>query len=182
MNYHNITHEDMLNGDGIRVVLWVSGCPHHCEECQNPETWSPNSGIEFDEEAKREIFNELSKDYVSGITFSGGDPLAVFNVHFVFDLMEQIKKHFPNKTIWVYTGYTFEELEECVSWTHAGIGRYSTYDEGVAKILPLIDVLVDGEYKKDLRDVNLKWRGSSNQRVIDVKKSLKEGKVVLHCE
>ena len=132
--------------------------------------------------AKREIFNELSKDYVSGITFSGGDPLAVFNVHFVFDLMEQIKKHFPNKTIWVYTGYTFEELEECVSWTHAGVGRYSTYDEGVAKILPLIDVLVDGEYKKDLRDVNLKWRGSSNQRVIDVQKSLKEGKVVLHCE
>ena len=82
----------------------------------------------------------------------------------------------------MFTGYIFEELEECVSWTHAGIGRYSTYDEGVAKILSLIDVLVDGEYKKDLRDVNLKWRGSSNQRVIDVQKSLKEGKVVLHCE
>lgn len=169
MNYHNITHEDMLNGDGIRVVLWVSGCPHHCEECQNPETWSPNSGIEFDEEAKREIFNELSKDYVSGITFSGGDPLARDNVFTVSYVARTVKQLFPDKTVWVYTGYTYEELCQ----------RKNLYIED---ILRHTDVLVDGEYKKDLRDVSLKWRGSSNQRVIDVQKSLKEGKVVLHCE
>lgn len=169
MNYHNITHEDMNNGDGLRVVLWVSGCEHHCPECQNPQTWGYESGVHFDESALGEIFLELNKDYISGITFSGGDPLALGNCAKVANLCYHIKKYFPNKTIWVYTGYTWEEL----------LARNNFY---VNDILRNTDVLVDGEYKKNLRDLKLKWRGSSNQRVIDVQESLRTGKVVLHCD
>ena len=170
MFYHNITKDDMNNGDGVRVVLWVSGCSHHCPECQNPQTWCFDSGIPFDDKAKEEIFTELSKDYVSGITFSGGDPVDNFLT--VFLLMKEIKEKFPDKTIWCYTGYTYEQILSC------SIKKGLNYPF----FLRMIDVLVDGEYKKDLRDIDLKWRGSSNQRVIDVKKSLAENKVVLWCD
>lgn len=175
MNYHNITKDDMLNGDGIRVVLWVAGCNHHCPECQNSQTWDKRSGIPFKEADKEELFNELSKDYVSGITFSGGDPLFTHNVVEIHNLCVEIKKKFPNKTIWLYTGYEYETImKACERCTLPAVRK--------AIITNFVDVLVDGRYEKDLKDTNLKWRGSSNQRVIDVKKSLKEGKVVLHCE
>lgn len=101
INYHNITHDDMNNGDGLRVVLWLSGCSHHCFNCQNPQTWDPDSGIPFDELAKQEIFNELSKDYISGITLSGGDPLHENNLSEVLSLVEEILNLFPSKTIWL---------------------------------------------------------------------------------
>lgn len=169
MNYHNITHEDMLNGDGMRVVLWVAGCEHHCPECQNPETWCKDGGIPFDDSALNELITELEKDYISGITFSGGDPLAPFNESEVSNICYYVKHLALGKTIWVYTGYTYEELLE----------RKSVFTND---ILAKADILVDGEYKKDLRNVNLKWRGSSNQRVIDLRKTEKEGKVILHCE
>lgn len=169
MFYHNITHDDMNNGDGIRVVLWVAGCEHHCPECQNPETHDYESGIPFDSEAISEIFDELNKDYVSGITFSGGDPLAPDNRFEVAKLIDLIKILYPTKTIWLYTGYTYEQL-------------MSEGENFSCFILKNIDVLVDGRYNKDLRDVNLKWRGSKNQRVLDMKKTLKEGREVLHCE
>lgn len=168
MNYHNIKHDDMVNGDGIRVTLFVSGCSHHCLECQNPQTWDFSSGVFFDEEAEEELFSELSKDYISGITFSGGDPIDNFVC--VYVLMKKIKEKFPDKTIWCYTGYTYEYL------------IHSNSMKNYPGLLGMIDVLVDGEYKKDLRDVQLKWRGSSNQRVIDVKKSLAENRVVLWCD
>lgn len=168
MNYHNIKHDDMVNGDGIRVTLFVSGCSHHCLECQNPQTWDFSSGVFFDEEAEEELFSELSKDYISGITFSGGDPID--NFVSVYVLMKKIKEKFPDKTIWCYTGYTYEYL------------IHSNSMKNYPGLLGMIDVLVDGEYKKDLRDVQLKWRGSSNQRVIDVKKSLAENRVVLWCD
>ena len=96
MNYHNLTYPDQNNGDGLRVVLWLSGCPHHCFNCQNPQTWDENSGIEFDIEAKKELFDELSKDYISGITFSGGDPLHENNIIEVNNIIQEIKKQFPN--------------------------------------------------------------------------------------
>ena len=169
MFYHNITHDDMNNGDGIRVVLWVAGCEHNCPECQNPETHDYKGGIPFDDEAMNEIFVELNKDYVTGITFSGGDPLAPKNRFQVSHLVEWIKRKFPNKTIWVYTGYTYEHL-------------LSEGDPRTDFVLKSIDVLVDGRYNKDLRDVNLKWRGSKNQRVLDMKKTLETGREVLHCE
>ena len=102
MKYHNITKDDMLNGDGLRVVLWVSGCSHKCPGCQNPITWNPDDGLEFDESAWNEIKDQLSKDYISGITFSGGDPLHENNVKEIKELISKIRSEFPNKTIWLY--------------------------------------------------------------------------------
>ena len=165
MRYHNITKDDMLNGDGLRVVLWVSGCTHCCKECQNPITWDPNGGLEFDDAAKQEIFDELEKDYVHGITFSGGDPLHIANVYDVTAPAKEIRKKYPNKTIWLYTGSTWEDIKEM-------------------KLMQYLDVLVDGEFVVAKKDVNLHWVGSSNQRVIDVQNSLQSGTVVFHgdCE
>lgn len=183
INYHNITHDDMNNGDGLRVVLWLSGCSHHCFNCQNPQTWDPDSGIPFDELAKQEIFNELSKNYISGITLSGGDPLHENNLFEVLSLVKEIRNLFPNKTIWLYTGYTWEEIRNAFGkskewlqsrWKDSAINRW--------EIISMCDVIVDGEYIDDQRDIALKWCGSSNQRVIDVQKSLAQGKVVLYCD
>lgn len=112
MRYHNITKDDMLNGDGLRVVLWLAGCTHHCKNCQNPITWDPNGGIPFDEDAKQEIFEELEKDYVDGITFSGGDPLLEQNREELTGLIREIRSLFPEKTIWLYTGYLWEEISD----------------------------------------------------------------------
>lgn len=151
MNYHNITHDDMLNGEGIRVVLWVSGCNHKCKNCQNPETWNATSGIPFDALAKNEIFEELSKDYISGITISGGDPLYPENIEEITNLLKEIKETFPNKNIWVYTGNVYEDVANL-------------------EIMKYIDVLVDGPYIEGLGNPNkLEWVGSSNQRVIKLK-------------
>ena len=163
MNYLTITHNDMLNGDGLRVVLWVSGCSLHCEDCQNKYSWNFNEGVLFDERAKEEIFSELKKDYISGITITGGHPLEKQNIEEIEKLCKEIKINFPNKTIWLYTGFIFEEIK-----------NYS--------ILKYIDVLIDGRYEKELRDISLKWRGSTNQRVIDVQKSLFSSEVVLWCD
>lgn len=168
MNYHDIKHDDMNNGDGIRVTLFVSGCEHHCPNCQNEQTWDYESGIKFDEDAKNELFVELCKEHICGITISGGDPLAPKNVKEVKELVKWVRSWFPHKTIWLYTGYKYEQL--CFA------GKFD-----VIQILKNIDVLVDGKYIEEKRDVNLKWRGSSNQRVIDVKKSLKSLRAVPWC-
>ena len=105
MRYHNITKDDMLNGDGLRVVLWVAGCSHCCKGCQNPITWDPDGGLLFDEAAKQEIFDQLDRSYISGITFSGGDPLHPFNREEVFRLIKKIHTELPQKNIWLYTGF-----------------------------------------------------------------------------
>lgn len=165
MRYHNITKDDMLNGDGLRVVLWVAGCSHCCKECQNPITWDPDGGILFDEAAKQEIFDQLEQPYISGITFSGGDPLHAANRLEVRNLMQEIKERYPDKTIWLYTGDSWENIL-----------HYPT--------MQYVDVLVDGEFKVELKNTKLRWKGSSNQRVIDVQKSLKQtdpSVPVLHC-
>ena len=161
MRYHNITKDDMLNGVGLRVVLWVAGCAHCCKECHNPITWDPNGGLEFDEDAKQEIFEQLKKDYVHGITFSGGDPLHINNAYDVAELAKEIKETFPNKTIWLYTGGLWEEVKHM-------------------RVIPYLDVLCDGEFEVDKKDENTHWVGSTNQRVIDVQKTLAEGKVRLY--
>ena len=160
MNYHNITTDDMLNGDGLRTVLWVSGCTHRCKECQNPITWDPNGGIPFDEDAENELFAKLSKDYISGITFSGGDPLHPNNRETILRLAKRVREELPEKTIWLYTGFLWEDV------VTMPISRY-------------LDVLVDGRFERQLLDNKLHWCGSSNQRVIDVRKTLKEGKIQL---
>lgn len=173
MNYHNITYPDMNNGEGLRVVLWLSGCSHHCKGCQNPQTWNPDSGILFDENAFNELFNELEKDYISGITLTGGDPLHIVNLSEVYGICSFIKRHYPEKTIWIYTGYTWEEIFE-------SFGENSYRNDERQLILKYCDVLVDGEYKEELRDVSLHWVGSSNQRVINVQKSIKLNKIILY--
>lgn len=178
MNYHNITHDDMNNGDGLRVVLWLSGCSHHCYQCQNSQTWNPNSGILFDNEAKQEMFNELSKDYISGITLSGGDPLHENNLSEVLSLIEKTRNSFPNKTIWLYTGYTLEQILQPLL-----INTIPTEEEEKRiDIVKMVDVLVDGPYVDAQRDVTAKWRGSTNQRVINIPETLKQQKVVLYCD
>lgn len=178
MNYHNVTHDDMNNGDGLRVVLWLSGCSHHCYQCQNPQTWNPNSGIPFDNEAKQEIFNELSKDYISGITLTGGDPIYKDNLIDVLSLLNQVRLSYPIKTIWLYTGYTLEQILQPLL-----INTIPTKEEEKRiDIVKMVDVLVDGPYIDAQRDITLKWRGSANQRVINIPETLKQQKVVLYCD
>jgi anaerobic ribonucleoside-triphosphate reductase activating protein len=151
MNYFQITKCDMLNGDGIRVVLWLAGCSHHCKGCQNSYTWDCNAGLPFTEETKTELFEALNKDYITGITFSGGDPLFHSNRKQVAELIKEIKEQFPTKTIWLYTGYMYEELKEF---------------EEMKPVLSNIDVIIDGEFVESLKDVNYHWAGSTNQRVL----------------
>jgi len=160
MRYHNITKDDMLNGDGLRVVLWVAGCSHGCPGCQNPITWDINGGLIFDEKAKEEIFHELNKDYVSGITLSGGDPLHPNNREEIATLIKEIRSRYPSKTIWLYTGYTFEEINNL-------------------SFIKDIDVIVDGRFIKEELDPSLQWKGSRNQRVILVKHTLDSNTIVL---
>lgn len=169
MNYHNIERGNMLNGDGIRCVLWVSGCSHNCEGCQNPQTHDPNSGILFDDNAKNEIFEILGDKYISGITFSGGDPLFHSNIDTIVELVKEIVDRFPGKTIWVYTGYTFETLIDM-----------SKHNSCIDYLLHNIDVLVDGRYDTKLCSVEYHWAGSTNQRVIDCMKSMECGEIILH--
>ena len=174
MNYHNITYPDMNNGDGLRVVLWLSGCSHNCYKCQNPQTHDPNSGILFDEKAEEELFRELSKDYISGLTLTGGDPLHENNLDGVLHLVDRFRLSFPNKTIWIYSGYQWSEIfndgvyltRDCAGWKRR-------------EIVKKCDVMIDGKYVDSLRDPQLKWRGSSNQHVINIEKSMIKGEIVL---
>ena len=161
MRYHDITKEDMLNGDGLRVVLWVSGCAHACEGCQNPITWDPEDGLLFDGSARIEIYEQLEKDYISGLTLSGGDPLYINNRADVECLLSDIKDKFPDKNIWLYTGYLWEEICEL-------------------PLMKYLDVVVDGRFVLAEADNTLYWKGSKNQRVVDVQCSLKQGQVILH--
>ena len=152
MNYHNVTKCDMLNGEGARVVLWVSGCTHACPNCHNPQTWDKNSGIPFTSEVVDEILQALSEPFCNGLTVSGGDPLATYNYETVLDLCKLVKTQFPTKTIWIYTGYVYDKVKV-------------KYPE----ILEYIDVLVDGPYIERLKDKKLQYRGSSNQNIIRLK-------------
>ena len=165
MRYHNITKDDMLNGDGLRVVLWLAGCDHCCRECHNPITWDPEGGLLFDRAAKEELFAQLEKCYMSGLTLSGGDPLHPSNRLEARELAREVKERYPEKTIWLYTGSDWEDI-----W-QLPIMRY-------------VDVCVDGEFHIEEKDPKLLWKGSKNQRVIDVPATLlKEDKSVpvLHC-
>lgn len=162
MRYHNITKDDMLNGDGLRAVLWVAGCTHKCKGCHNPVTWDIEGGIPFDDAAKEELFEAIKPDYISGVTFSGGDPLHPANHVEVAVLAKEIKETFPNKTIWLYTGFRWDEIK--------------TLD-----VVKYCDVIVDGPFVQEEFDGKLHWKGSKNQRVIDVQETLRRKEIVL-CE
>lgn len=187
MNYHDIRTDDMLNGDGLRVVLFVSGCDHHCKNCQNPQTWDTNSGIPFTEESMNELLEKLDKPYISGLTLSGGDPLNENNLDEVLKICKTVKEKFPNKTIWLYTGFTWEQLTKIFfipnDFSHLTIDAPSYVTENFhsrVDIIKLCDVVVDGEYIDELSDVNYHWAGSKNQRIINVPQSLKQNKIVLY--
>lgn len=169
----------MLNGDGLRVVLWLSGCSHNCYKCQNPQTHDPNSGILFDEKAEEELFRELSKDYISGLTLTGGDPLHENNLDGVLKIVNKIRLSLPQKNIWLYSGYEYQHIfrgtPSCLS--KEGYNNYKR-----RKIIEAVDVFVDGRYIDSQRDVSLRWKGSKNQHVIDVQKSLEQNKMVLYCD
>ena len=167
MNYEKIDKCSVSNGAGVRTVLWVSGCDIRCRNCHNPQTWDFNSGIPFTEETMQEILYDLSKPYIKGCTLSGGHPLDPQNVPEVLKSVKRIKMVFPNKDIWIYSGYEWENIIK---------------DETLREILKYTDVLVDGAYVDELRDISLAFRGSSNQRIIDVQKSLAENKVILWQE
>ena len=187
MNYLKIEHEDVCNGTGLRVVLWLSGCSHHCHNCQNPQTWNPDSGIPFNESAKQEIFNELSKDYISGITFSGGDPLYENNLDEVLKLIKEIRISFPEKSIWLYTGFRWNYIMnyqpvETDDFDYIEESYNDRLMEKRKQIISLCNVVVDGEYIDEQKDLTLAYRGSKNQHVIDVNQSLAQNKIVLYCD
>lgn len=146
MKFWSISYPDLNNGLGCRATLWTSGCKHHCPYCQNKKTWNFNSGRDFTDEIKKELFDVLSLPYIKGLTLSGGDP--VDNADDILKLLKEVKEVFPTKDVWLYTGYTLEEMEN---------------DDKKKTLLPYIDVLVDGEFQIDKRDITLKFRGSSNQ-------------------
>ena len=167
MNYHKIEKFSTNNGNGVRCVLWISGCEIHCKNCQNPQTWDKCSGIKFDKNAKEELLEILSKDYIRGLTLSGGNPLEKYNISELLSLLKEIKNLYPNKDIWCYSGYTYEQL----------IQR-----EDLKEIWQYIDVLIDGPYIDEQRDITLKWRGSKNQRVINIPQSIKKNEIILFCD
>lgn len=203
MNYHNITYPDMNNGEGLRVVLWLSGCSHKCKGCQNTQTWDVNSGIPFDKSAKEELFRELDKDYISGLTLTGGDPLFEDNLDDVLDLVIEVNKRYntpqdkvyvtdknnnilmdfpdkirlssPQKSIWLYTGFIWQEIRKGNMEDGLKYGEWTKR----AKIIAECDVLVDGQYIDSQRDTTLPYRGSKNQRLIDIQQSLQKGEIVL---
>ena len=163
MRYNLIRVMDISNGPGVRVSIFMQGCEFRCENCFNPETWDFRGGKEFTDSTIKEVLDYADKDHIEGLSILGGEPLHPKNIEGTARLAKAFKERYPNKNVWVWTGYLFEELSK---------------DEEVFKY---IDVLVDGRYVDELHDFNLKWRGSSNQRVIDIEKSLKANEIVL-CE
>ena len=169
MYYGMIKKSDVADGPGVRVSLFVSGCRHHCEGCFNAETWDFKYGDVYTAEVEDEILRAMEPSYISGFTFLGGEPMEPENRPFVFSLAKKLREKYPEKTIWLYSGYLFDT--EMLEWAKT--------DEIVKNLLPLIDVIVDGEFHIKEKNLGLKFRGSENQRLIDVQKSLAEGKTIL---
>ncbi len=171
MNYGEIKNCDIANGEGVRVSLFVSGCTHHCKNCFNAETWDFNFGKPFTKETEDKILEELAPDYIDGFSLLGGEPFEPENQKVLLPFLRRIKDKYPQKSIWCYTGYLFDE--ELKSESRA---RCEYTDE----MLSLIDVLVDGEFIQDLYDISLQFKGSANQRIIDIQKSVAKGQIVLY--
>ena len=160
MRYGRINKTDIANGPGVRVSLFVSGCRNRCKGCFNPETWDFNYGETFTEDAFREIYEAMSPDHIAGLTILGGDPMEPENIEMITLISKNIKDWFPDKTIWIYTGYKYEDLKDLA------IMRY-------------IDVLVDGQFIESKKDISLQFKGSSNQRIIDIPATRKSGDIKL---
>lgn len=170
MNYGEIKICDIANGPDVRVSLFVSGCTHHCKNCFNPQTWDFNYGTPFTEETEEYIIDSLRSDYINGLTILGGEPFEPYNQKALLPFLKSVREEYPSLSIWCYTGYIFEDdlLNKMLDTVPETKG-----------ILDIVDVIVDGPFVEELKNLNLKFRGSSNQRIIDVKKSIKQGKTVL---
>lgn len=169
MNYADIKRVDVANGEGVRVSVFVSGCNHHCKGCFNSEAWDFNYGKEFDGNCMQKVLNELDQPYISGLSLLGGEPLDPKNQKGVLEIVKKAKEKHPEKKIWCYTGFTFDDDV---------MDKMYNISEDTRELISNIDVLVDGKFEEDKKDLKLKFRGSSNQRIIDVQESLKEKKVV----
>ena len=169
MNYGTIKFCDIANGIGIRTVLFVSGCTHHCKGCFQPETWDFAYGQPYTEATERQILDSLAPSYIHGLTLLGGEPMEPDNQRALLPLLRRLKMEYPQKTVWCYSGYTYEEL------TGVSRARCEVTDE----MLSLIDVLVDGEFVLERKNISLRFRGSENQRLIDLAKTREQGSIVL---
>lgn len=170
MYYSEVKECDIANGPGVRVTIFVSGCTHHCKGCFNEMTWDFRYGREFMEDDIDKIMKLLEPSYIAGLTLLGGEPMEYPNQQGLLPLLRKVKEAYPDKTVWCYTGYLYEKdiLENfCGKW------------EETNEMLSYLDVIVDGEFVEELKDISLRFRGSSNQRIIDVKKSRETGKIVL---
>ncbi len=165
MYYGSLKKCDIANGIGIRTVLFVSGCTHHCKGCFQPQTWNFRYGTEYTEETEQEIMESLQPSYVHGLTLLGGEPMEPENQRALLPLLRRIRRELPHKTIWCYSGYTWEELT----------GESRARCEVTEEMLSLLDVLVDGEFVEEKKNISLQFRGSENQRLIDVPKTLAGG-------
>lgn len=172
MNYATIKTRDVANGPGIRVSLFVSGCTHHCKNCFNQEAWDFNYGDKFDKAAEEKILNALSEDFITGFTVLGGEPFEPQNQKTVLEIIEKVRNKYPQKSVWCYSGYLFENI------LSGKVGDKET----ALKILDNLDILVDGEFVDELKNPGLQFRGSANQRVIDVKNTLKSGNICIWNE
>ncbi|MDF2485583.1 MAG: anaerobic ribonucleoside-triphosphate reductase activating protein [Herbinix sp.] len=170
MNYGTIKKTDISNGSGVRVSLFVSGCTHHCKGCFNPETWNFNYGKLFTEETEAEILVALAQSYINGLSILGGEPMEPSNQRVLLPFVKKVRELYPEKDIWCYTGYDFEQ--ELLQDSRARC-------ESTQELLDYLDVLVDGEFVEELKDISLQFRGSSNQRIIDVRASLHHAEVRL---
>lgn len=181
MNYASLKTYDTANGPGVRVSLFVSGCEHHCKNCFNQEAWDFNYGEEFTEETYNKIIEAMNKDWINGITFLGGEPMNPRNVYKVNETIARIRIILPKKSIWVYTGYTLEELIDRYQHTsNIFTDDYHRFVEAgyvTGSILRNIDVLVDGRFVEELKDLKLRFRGSSNQRIIDMRHYIATGEI-----
>lgn len=171
MNYANIKYYDIANGPGVRTSLFVSGCTHHCKNCFNPEAWDFDYGQPFDKPVRNQIFASCQPDYIAGLSLLGGEPMEPDNQRALVSFARNFKALYPQKTIWCYSGYTFEQL----TGQQPSRARCEVTDE----LLSCLDVLVDGEFVQELYDISLRFRGSSNQRLLDLPKSLAAGQPVL---
>lgn len=169
MNYADIKRIDVANGEGVRVSVFVSGCNHHCKGCFNECAWDFNYGNKFTEKQEEEVLKDLDHDYISGLTLLGGEPLEPTNQEGLLPLVKKAKEKFPDKKIWCYTGFDFEKDV---------VGKMAKQSETTQELLKYIDVVVDGKFEEDKKDLKLRFRGSSNQRILDVQESLKENKMV----
>ena len=171
MNYAEIKKTDIANGEGVRVSLFVSGCRRHCKNCFNKVTWDFSYGKPFTEEVEEELLQALSPDYIAGLTLLGGDPMEPENQRVLYPFVQKVRERLPNKTIWCYTGYTFKD---------GAIEEEQANCEVTRGLISLCDVLVDGRFIEELKDIRLVFRGSSNQRIIDVQKTVSSGNIVLY--